>query len=51
MTNRKPATDQDKEIRDTAVRESWPMNDPRANYPIAEQARQATAEGRDRANA
>lgn len=45
------ATDDDRAIRDTASREAWPMNDPRANYPLAQQARQAQAEGRERADA
>lgn len=42
----KPRTSpEDQRIRDTAVRESWPLNDPRATYPLAVQARQARAEG------
>lgn len=49
--HRSQLSEEDQRIRDTAQRESWPLNDPRANYPIAEQARQARAEGRERANA
>lgn len=33
-------------VRDTAVREAWPMNDERANYPLANLARAARAAGR-----
>lgn len=32
-------------IRDTAQRESHPYNDPRANYPTAEEFRRTRAEG------
>lgn len=32
-------------IRDRATAESWPMNDPRAEYPWAEQFRQGRLEG------
>jgi hypothetical protein len=34
-----------REIRDTALRESHPYTDSRANYPTAERYRQVRAEG------
>jgi hypothetical protein len=43
-------TDEQRAIRDTALREAWPYTDPRANYPLAEQARTARAEGRGQAD-
>lgn len=48
MPQRNTGTAADRAIRDTAIRESWSYNDPRANYPLAEQARAAQAEGRER---
>jgi hypothetical protein len=44
-------TEEERQIRDTSMRESWPLNDPRANYPLAEKAREARREGRERADA
>ena len=41
----------DTELRDAAAqaqREAWPYNDPRANYPAAEEHRQQRAEGASR---
>lgn len=49
--HRSQLSEEERQIRDTAQRESWSMNDPRANYPIAEAAREARREGRERANA
>lgn len=49
--HRSQLSEEDQRIRDTAQRESWPLNDPRANYDLAELARRAQAEGRERASA
>jgi hypothetical protein len=51
MRNRSTGTAEERAIRDTAIRESWDLNDPRADYELAERARAARAEGRERANA
>lgn len=48
MADASRTTDQDRTIRDTAMRESWPYTDPRANYPTAEQHRQNRADGAER---
>jgi hypothetical protein len=48
MKQRNPGSAEERAIRDTAVRESWSYTDPRANYDLAEQARTAQAEGRER---
>lgn len=48
MRQRSPNADEDRAIRDTAVREAWPYTDARANYEIAARARTAQAEGRNR---
>ena len=37
---------EERHVRDTALREAWPMNDERANYPLANLARAARAAGR-----
>ncbi|WP_157410829.1 hypothetical protein [Actinoplanes rectilineatus] len=34
------------QVRDNAIRESWPLDDPRANYPLAENRRGAQEQGR-----
>jgi hypothetical protein len=44
-------TDEERRVRDTALRESWPYDDDRANYPAAVARRRAQAEGRERAHA
>ncbi|MEU7905540.1 hypothetical protein [Actinoplanes sp. NPDC049118] len=46
---RASGSDIERAIRDTAVRESWAYNDPRATYDLAARARTAQAEGRERA--
>jgi hypothetical protein len=38
-----------RQIRDRATAESWPMDDPRANYDRAEHYRETRAEGASRA--
>jgi hypothetical protein len=48
---RSELSEQEQQVRDTAQRESWSLNDPRANYPLAEKATKAQAEGRERADA
>lgn len=40
-----PLSDEMRKVRDTATDESWPINDPRANYSRAEEFRQTRAEG------
>ncbi|GID90697.1 hypothetical protein ACFQFC_36125 [Amorphoplanes digitatis] len=51
MRQRSPNVDEERAIRDTALREAWPYTDSRANYEIAARARTAQAEGRERAHA
>ena len=41
-------TEQDRQIRDTAVRQSGPLDDPAANWPLATAAQNAQTEGRQR---
>jgi hypothetical protein len=48
MRQPNPGAEEQRAIRDTALREAWPYTDPRANYPLAEQARNAQAAGRVR---
>ncbi len=42
---RETISDEMRQVRDRATAESWPVNDPRANYPTAERFRQTRAEG------
>lgn len=45
------STQEERDIAAQAQRESCPLNDPRANYPLAETAREAQRAGRGRSNA
>lgn len=51
MPQRRATAEQDQQIAAAATRESWPYTDVRANYEIAERARNAQFEGRERAHA
>lgn len=51
MKQRNESSDDERTVRDNATRESWPLNDDRANYELARVAREAQAEGRERARA
>lgn len=43
---RNETSEEMRQVRDRATAESWPMNDPRANYDAARRYRQTRAEGR-----
>ena len=48
MPDSNPTHAEQRAIRDTAQRESWPYNDERANYDVAEVARTAQRQGSQR---